>query len=158
MPEMGNPVAGQMARSIIDSLSSRGQPPSAGGGPAGANPDAASQSLSSQMSELGGADPQNLAKTLEKIKRSIVDLIPQTAFRVPGVSKHLTPMLKAIDGAIKEAQQALATQKTVGSMPGMEQPQQQPIGLSAANPPAAMSAGPGMASGPSMPGMGGGGM
>jgi hypothetical protein len=139
-------MAGMMSRGIIDMLSKRGQPPSQqpGGGVSGAQPaEAGANTLGARMAELGGSDPGALVKSLEQMKKNVVDLIPQTAFRLPGVTKHLVPLLKALDGAIKEAQQGLSTQQTV---------EQSPIGLSIAQPGGA----PGEA-GPAAPPAGGGG-
>lgn len=128
---MGNPAMAQMARSVIESLSQRGAGPSQQGGPQGGSastPEMAGAALSGRLNELQGADPAAILQKIQAMKQQTVELIPHVAFSLPGVAKHLTKLWQALDGAIKEAEQALSTQKSVQSAP---------IGMSAANPPQA---------------------
>lgn len=120
----GNPVTAGLSRQILDALSKRGAGPSTTGGPTGAAPDMAQAGLSSQLSQLQSADPGAVHKKLMSMKQDTVDLLPQIAFSLPAVTKHLANLLKALDGAIKEAEQAATTQKTVEASP---------IAMSAAN-------------------------
>jgi len=117
-----------MARNVIDSLSKRGAGPSTQGGAGGAAPEMAEQALSSRLNELQGADPGAVLRKFTQMKQEVVQLIPQVAFTLPGVSKHMTNLWKALDGAIKEAEQALSTQQSVQSTP---------VGMTAAQPPQA---------------------
>jgi len=122
----GNPALAGMARSIIENLSKRGAGPSTTGGAGGIAPAMAQQALSSRMNELQGSDPGAVLRKLEQMKQDVVQLIPQVAFSVPGVSKHLFTVMKGLDGAIKEAEQATSTQQATQSVP---------IGMSVAQPP-----------------------
>ena len=124
MASMGNPVVGGLSRQILDALMKRGAGPSTSGGPTGAAPEMASGALSSQLSQLQSADPGAVHKKLMAMKQDTVDLLPQIAFSLPGVSKHLASLLKALDGAIKESEQAASTQKSVEASP---------VSMSAAN-------------------------
>ena len=124
----GNPATAQMARQLIDSLSKRGAGPSQSGGPSGTGtPEMAQQALGSRMNELQGADPQAILRLFTDMKKQVVEIIPHVAFSLPGVSKHMTNLWKALDGAIKEAEQALSTQQSIQSTPiGMTAAQPQP--------------------------------
>lgn len=51
------------------------------------------------------------------MKQQLVALIPQTAFRVPGVTKHISKALSSLDGAIAETQKALETSSAIGATP-----------------------------------------
>lgn len=105
-----------MARQIVDGLSAKGQNPQAQG-PSGAQPpEMAQQVLGQRMAELQGADPQMGMKKLNQMKQDVVQLIPQYAFRVPGMSKHLSALLKALDGALKEMETASSTQGAVSKL------------------------------------------
>lgn len=139
MATSGNPAIAQMARSVIDGLSKRGAGPSTMGGSGGIAPEMAQQALASRMNELQGADPGAILRKFTEMKQEVVQLIPQVAFTIPGVSKHMTNLWKALDGAIKEAEQALSTQQSVQSAP---------LGMTAAQPPQAEQRG-------GMPGGGG---
>ena len=143
MSSVGNPAVAQMARSLIDSLTKRGAGPSTMGGPSGSSPDMAQQALSGRLNELQGSDPTAILRKLTEMKQETVQLIPQVAYSLPGVAKHMTNLWKSLEGAIKEAEQALSTQKSVQSIP---------IGMSAAQPtPDQGDAGPSGGS-PFMPG------
>lgn len=120
-----------MARQVIDALSQRGAGPSTQGGPQGVAPQMAGQVLSSRMNELQGADPGAIQRKLMQMKSELIDMIPHVAFALPGVSKHISNMWKALDGAIKEAEQATSTEKAVGATP---------VGMSAARPQPAQDA------------------
>lgn len=127
-----NPALAQMARGIIDNLTQRGAGPSTQGGPSNAAPEMAQQALASRLNELQGADPTAILRKLTQMKQDVVQLIPQVAFTLPNVSKHLSKLWTALDGAIKEAEQAVSTQQSASSVP---------IGMSAAQPPQATEGG-----------------
>lgn len=149
MGSPANPASSMMARQIIQSLASRGAGPSTMGGPQGAAPQQASDQLGQKLNELQGADPNAIMSKLNEMKKQLIDMIPHVAFTLPGVSKHISSMWKALDGAIKEAEQATSTEKAVSQVP---------IGMSAARPqPAPNSPAGGPVGGsPFMPGAGGG--
>lgn len=63
--------------------------------------------------ELHGADPAYLLKTLQAIKQQLSQLFSQTAMRLPNVSGNIAKTMMQMDRAIKEAQQAAATQSVV---------------------------------------------
>jgi hypothetical protein len=151
MGSPGNPAASQMARSVIQALAQRGAGPSTQGGPQGAAPPSASGMLSSRLNELQGADPNAIMRKLTEMKQQLIEMIPHVAFTLPGVSKHISSMWKALDGAIKEAEQAVTTQQSASSVP---------IGMNAARPQPAQpdQAGGPVGGSPFMPGAPTGGM
>lgn len=105
MGSPSNPVQSALARKIIESLNARGVSPQQPG-PSGTNPEAAKDSLSTQMSQLRGADPNFLKRKFDQIKTDIVQALPQVAFIVPAATKHLGKMLEACNGFLKEIEQA----------------------------------------------------
>jgi hypothetical protein len=107
----------------------------------------AQNALSGRLNELQGADPGAILRKFTEMKQEVVQLIPQVAFTLPGVSKHMSNLWKALDGAIKEAEQAVTTQQAAQSTPGAQGGGQPPLGFSAAQPPQAQQS----------PGGGGGG-
>jgi len=90
--------------------------------------------VSAELSDLQGADPQAIRGLLTQIKQQLVALIPHTAFRIPGVTKHVSKAMENITAAIGEADKALQTSQSAGALP---------IGLSAVQN-AAGTAGPGV--------------
>lgn len=113
-----------MARQLLSRMGggAPGGPPggaSAPPGPGGAAamqanpPSSAGQQISQQLAELQGADPGSILKLLNQMKSMTVAIIPRAAFTMPGVARHLSSNLKALDNAIKEAEQASATQQAV---------------------------------------------
>lgn len=134
-----------MARQVIDALARRGSGPSQTGGPSGQPPEMAQHVLSSRMNELQGADPGAILRKFTQMKQEVIEILPHVAFSLPGVSKHITTIWKGLDGAIKEAEQALSTQNAV---------QSQPLGFGAANPPNADEGGAPRGGSPFMPGGG----
>jgi hypothetical protein len=107
-----NPMMAAMSRKIIESLNARGVSPQQPG-PSGSNPEAAKDSLSQKMAELRGADPGMMKQQLDEIKSKIVQMLPQVAFVVPAVTKHLGKMLEGCNGALKEIEQAANVEATV---------------------------------------------
>jgi hypothetical protein len=99
-------------------------------------PDQLGNVLSGKLAELRQADPQAITRILQGIKRSVVDLIPQVAFTIPGMNKHLPNLLKTVEAALKEVEQAANTQQTV---------ERNPIQASIAQPPTEPQPGGGMA-------------
>lgn len=73
-------------------------------------------------SELHGADPAFLLKSLQAIKQQLSQLFVQSSMRLPNVAGNVAKTMTQLDRAIKEAQQAAATQSVVRS----------PIGFSGA--------------------------
>lgn len=133
-----------MARGIIDQL--------VGGGRAGAPlpqasgarpPEMAASMLSQNIAELRQADPQAIQRSLTEIKKLIVQLIPQAAFTIPGMNKHLPNLLKTVDSALQESEKAANTLGAVtggnmgmGGSPGGggQGPEVNPLQSSIANP------------------------
>ena len=119
-PQAPNPMAGSMARSIIDTLASRGGSPMQQGGITGGSaqsPDMMSDLLASRMSELGGADPKAVFRLLNQMKQQVSVLIPQLSFRIPGVSKHLATLFSTLDKILEEINKAQQTQNAVQNTP-----------------------------------------
>ena len=107
MASPANPVASTMARGIIDSLVSGGRAGAPIPQPSGARPpEMASSMLGSQIAELRQADPDAIKRALNEIKKQIVQLIPQAAFTIPGMNKHLPNLLKTVDSALQEIEKA----------------------------------------------------
>jgi hypothetical protein len=99
----------------------------------GGQPDMTAK-VSSELSDIQGADPQAIRGLLTQIKQQLVALIPHTAFRVPGVTKHVSKAMDSVTAAIAEADKAMQTTQAA---------ERTPIGLSAvAN--ASGTAGPGV--------------
>lgn len=96
-------------------LASLVQAMGAGGasGPPGQPPDAGN--VSQMASELHGADPAFLLKTLMTVKKNLSDLFTQTTMRLPNVAGNIAKTITQLDRAIKEAQQAASTQSVVRS-------------------------------------------
>lgn len=141
MASPANPMAGALTSQIIQSLANKGtQGPTGPMGAMGTNPGSATSGVSKELSELQGADPQAIMGLLNQMKKQIVELIPHTAFKIPRVTTHLSGILKGLEQAIKEAQQAMSTAGAIEATP---------IGLSAA------SANPAAAGGGQVPGRSG---
>lgn len=64
-------------------------------------------------SELHGADPAFLLKSLQQIKSQLSQLFVMSSMRLPNVSGNIAKTMTQLDRAIKEAQQAAATQSVV---------------------------------------------
>lgn len=126
----GNPATAGMARSLIDSLVGGGK----AGGPVPQQsgmqpPDQLGNVLSGKLAEMRQADPKAITRVLMAMKRQIVDLIPQVAFTIPGMNKHLPNLLKTVEAALKEVEQAGNVQQTVERNPiqaSMAQPPSEP--------------------------------
>jgi hypothetical protein len=124
----GPQLPAMMARQLLSRLAGGGAPggaPPGGGGPpqppgpggaAGMQatpPSSAGQQISQQLAELQGADPGSMLKILQQVKSMLVALYPRSAFTIPGVARNTAQAMKYMDNAIKEAEQAAATQQTV---------------------------------------------
>lgn len=140
-----NPVAGTLARGIIDQLVSGGRAGSPIPQPSGAQqPEMAHQMLSSQLAELRQADPKAIQRALTEIKKMIVQIIPQAAFTIPEMNKHLPNLLKTVDSALQAVEKAANTMAAVegsgsaktgmGGVGGGGGPEVNPIQSSIANP------------------------
>jgi hypothetical protein len=144
----GNPLAGMMARQLIQKLAGGGgapggaMPPGGGmpqpGGPGGpgaqgAPPDQAGMQIQTQLAELQGADPNSMLKLLQQIKSQLVAIYPRAAFTIPEVSRNVAQAQKYLDTAIKECEKAAATASTV-----------QPIANNAGQPPRGQDDGAGL--------------
>ena len=124
-------------------LKTQGAGGSAAGGATG-TPDAG-EAVGPAMRELQGSDPGYTLKVINQLKKQIADMIPTLAFRAPAASRALLSTFKGIDAAIKELQQAQATQNAVGGTiknSAVPQPQPPTDGLQA--PDITKSAGIGM--------------
>src|ERR1700679_1185474 len=82
-----------MARQLVQKLAGGGAPPGAQPGPSGSPPQSpgamAGQQVSTQLSQLQGADPQAVNGMLKQMKSILVALYPRTAFSIPDVAKNL---------------------------------------------------------------------
>ena len=101
-----------------------GQP--GGGSPGGmsgmstASPDDQQQSqLSKELSVMRVANPQMMMEKIKSIKQGIVTLINHSAMSIPGIARSLSKTFVGLDGALKEAQDAAATQQVV-QPPGIQ--------------------------------------
>lgn len=106
----------QLIQKLAGSGAEGGMGPGAdmpGAGASGAG-DASAQ-LAQQFSQVNGADPELAVKTLMNIKGMLVAIFNQTVFVLPGVARYCGQAMKAIDSAIKDAQQAAQTTQTVRS-------------------------------------------
>jgi len=114
--------------------------PGGGGVPGEGSSDAGSQ-VSQMSSELHGADPAFLMRTLQSVKAALMAAFVQSGMRLPNVSGHLSQTVKALDKALKELQSAQSTEGAV----------RPPLGFSAATgAPAATQAGGGPSTPPSV--------
>jgi hypothetical protein len=105
---VGNPI-----QAVLQQLmAQRGQPGMQAGAPQG-GPGMGS-AVSQQMSQLRGADPTMTVRTLEKMEKDIAALISQNIQSVPGVAAALSGVIKSIQRAKKEAQQAQQTMSAMG--------------------------------------------
>jgi hypothetical protein len=86
------------------------------GGVAGTSASGAGfDSVAPAARELQAANPDYTLQLISQVKKQIVDLIPVLAFRVPGAARALMSVGKGIDAALKELQQAQATNEAVGA-------------------------------------------
>lgn len=112
---MGASPQAQLMQRLQAALASRGAPGVATGTPGG-GPGLAS-AVSAQLASLRGADPTVITRQLEEMEKTTGALITQTMQTVPGVAAALAPVIKALQRAKKEAQQALQTAQATG--PGL---------------------------------------
>lgn len=129
----GNPALAQMmARQLIGKIAGAGGPPAGPGGPlppppgmtgqggpGGPGPNAAPATpaglqLSQQLSELQGADPDAMVKSLTSVKGMIVTMYTRAAFTMPGVTRNLAQVVKYLDNSIQEAEKAAAATAAAG--------------------------------------------
>ncbi len=82
-------------------------------GPPGAPTDQSGMGAAQMSSELQGADPMFLLKSMQAIKKQLSQLFVQSAMRLPNVSGNIAKTMTQLDRAIKEAQQAATTQSVV---------------------------------------------
>lgn len=114
-----NPLAGI----LMGALSGQGQ----------TGQDSPAMAFAQQSSELQKANPQQLVDQLTKIKELLGVMFVQTATVLPNVSDKISGTMKALSGAIKEAQQAMNVQQVMpqgGAQPGQGTP---PVGFSLAD-------------------------
>lgn len=107
---MGSPVQASLSRQLIQRLAQSQM--QGGGQPASASstPDAVGQQLSSQFSQLAGADPNLLLKASQQLKQMLVAIFQRTAFTMPEASRHAGQASKAIDSMIKVLSDGVAAQ------------------------------------------------
>lgn len=117
-----------------------------GGAAAGATgTPGASESVGPAVRQLQSSNPDYTLKMVNDVKKRIADMIPELAFSAPAASRALASVFKGLDAAIKELQQAQATQNAVGGgiqNSAIPQPQPPTGGLGA--PDIVKSAGVGM--------------
>jgi len=70
--------------------------------------------LSQQLTELQGADPDAMVKSLTSMKGMAVSLYTRAAFTMPGVTRNLANVVKYLDNSIQEAEKAAATTSAAG--------------------------------------------
>lgn len=130
--------ANPMMAALMARMGGGGAPPGppGEGGPGGPpDPGAIGRQVASQISSIRSADPELITRQLAQMKEIAVSLIPQTAMRIPKVANHLTGVMKALDGAIQEAQKSIAAAAAAGAVGGGPTPFGSPsIGFSAAQP------------------------
>jgi hypothetical protein len=122
-----NPLAGI----LMGALSGKGQ----------TGDDSPAMAYATQSSQLQQANPQQLTEQLTKIKELLGVMFVQTAMALPNVSDKISATMKALSGAIKEAQQAQNVQQALPNQPQGATP---PVGFSLADnsqPKSPMSAG-----------------
>lgn len=98
---------------VAKALQALGAGPASPGGAAAGGDDG--MGASAMSSELHGADPSFLLKSLQQIKQQLSQLFVQSSMRLPNVSGNIAKTMTQLDRAIKEAQQAAATQSVVRS-------------------------------------------
>ena len=126
MASASNPLASLLGPALT-SLSAgagggAGGPGGAPGGVPGEGSSDAGSQVSQMSSELHGADPAFLMRTLQSVKAALMAAFVQSGMRLPNVSGHLSQTVKALDKALKELQSAQSTQGAV----------RPPLGFSAA--------------------------
>lgn len=135
-------MASAMASRLVQALANRGAQgpqgpmmpqPSPGGGEDQGQPSLTAK-VSGELSDIQGADPQALRGLLMQIKQQLVALIPHTAFRTPGVTKHVSKAMDNVSAALTEVEKVMQTTSAVGATP---------IGMSAVQS-AAGATGPGV--------------
>lgn len=99
-----NPMLAQ----VIQSLGAGGT-----SGPQGQPKDESGMGAQQMSSELHGADPAFLLKSLQQIKQQLSQLFVMSSMRLPNVSGNIAKTMTQLDRAIKETQQAAATQSVV---------------------------------------------
>lgn len=100
-------VQALQARSMVDRLSQLA--PQQGG----ASPDAAGMQLSSQMSQLKGADPNLMTKAGEMIKSMLMAMQFRMAFVTPEAARHAMMAQKSLDSMLEALKKASAVTNTV---------------------------------------------
>ena len=104
-----NPLA-----AMLMSRMGQGAPPGMPGqSPSGADSasgDAGAQ-VSQLSSELQGADPQFMMREMTQLKSAMMQLFVRSGMRLPNVAGQIAMAMKQWDRAIKEIQQAQATQQ-----------------------------------------------
>jgi hypothetical protein len=90
-------------------MAARGQQ-QGGAGVGGQNPNQLAQQVNSQMANLRKVSPQQIQNVIKQMKTVVARLIVQTEAEIPGVARYMAPMLRALDGALKEAGTAAQTQ------------------------------------------------
>ena len=109
---MGSPALPQMmARNLIAKFA--GQNPSPMPQQGSPQPSPAGQQLSQQLSELQGADPEAMMKSLSQVKALLVSLYPRAAFTIPEVARELAQATKYLDNAIEKTKKAAETAAAV---------------------------------------------
>jgi hypothetical protein len=98
-------------QTILGALANR---TGAGGGPG--------QTLSKQMADVQGADPQMILKQLESVNQVLGVLFVKTFQTLPNVANQISATMKALSRSIKEAQQASQVGEVVGQNENAPQP------------------------------------
>ncbi len=119
---MGNPLMQMIAQRLMAGQAQRGKPGMATGAPQG-GPGLGS-AVSQQMASLRGADPTMTVRKLEQMEKDIAALISQTVQAVPGVAAALSGVIKSLQRAKKEAQNAAQTAQAMGPSIGFSPAQE----------------------------------
>jgi hypothetical protein len=102
-------------QALLQMLSARGggavpgQP-----GPTSTGTGSGDEAVGNASTQLQGANPEYALKEIMDVKQRVVNNITTLAFRVPSASRALSSILKGLDAAIKELQNAQSTMQAIG--------------------------------------------
>ena len=109
MASPSNPLASLLGPALNSISAGAGPGAGQGGGVPGEGSTDAGSQVSQMSSELHGADPAFMLRTLMSIKSALMAVFVHAGMRLPNVSGHVAQTVKALDKAIKEAQSAQST-------------------------------------------------
>jgi hypothetical protein len=83
-------------------------------GPTSTGTGSGDEAAGNASTQLQGANPEYALKEIMDVKQRVVNNITTLAFRVPSASRALSSVLKGLDAAIKELQNAQSTMQAIG--------------------------------------------